>query len=142
MKKVIYLYGLTFVLSACQTVYVPQAREVKKKPLTGGVIAMPTNFRTEDRQKADLLMTQNCGSQNVKIADEGEVVIGQTTKLNSSTANRDDTRREEGSLFGIPLVSGAASGTNTEQSSVTTQAKEWQVAYDCDSSKLTKKVKR
>ena len=133
---------LLLALTACQSMYVPQAREVKKKPQSNGVIALPTSYRPEDRQKADLLMKQNCGSLAVKIADEGEVVTGQSTRSNSSATNREDTRHSSGNLFGIPLVSGSASGVETQNDAITTQLKEWQVVYDCESQKPATKAKR
>ena len=141
MKKLALAFAIA-VLSACQSMYVPQAREVKKKPQSNGVIALPTSYRPEDRQKADELMKQNCGNLGVKIADEGEVVTGQATKSNSNATNRDDSRHSAGNLFGIPLVSGNASGVETENNAITTQLKEWQVVYDCQTEKPSTKSKR
>lgn len=142
MNKILKTAALTTILCACQTVYVPQARDVKRKPQTGGIIAMPTNFKPEDRQKADLLMKQNCGDLSVKIADEGEVVTGQSTKSNSNSTNRDDSQHEAGNLFGIPVIAGTGSGVESSNTAITTQLKEWQVAYDCESVKPTTKIKK
>lgn len=142
MKKALSLSILASALCACQTMYVPQARDVKKKPNIGGVIGMPTNYRAEDRQKADTLMKQTCGENTVKITEEGEVVTGQSTRSNTNTTNRDDTRHNAGNLFGIPVIAGSASGQNSENTAVTTQLKEWQVAYDCDFNKANAKARK
>lgn len=131
MKQMLWMAVVALTLSACQTVYVPQAREVKKKPKVNGVIALPNGFRTEDRAKADEIMKQNCSPMAVNVTDEGETVVGQETKGATSTTNRDDSRHSVGNLFGIPLVSGQASGNETQNSSVTKQITEWQVVYNC-----------
>ena len=122
----------TIALCGCQTVYVPQARDVKKKPHSGGVIALKTDHRDEDRQKAEMMMQTTCQPQKYSILEEGEIITGQETKIVGNESHRDDSRRTAGSLFGIPVVSGQAAGTQTQQSSTTTQLKEWQFSYACD----------
>jgi hypothetical protein len=131
MKQMLWMAVVALTLSACQTIYVPQAREVKKKPKVNGIIALPNGFRTEDRAKADDIMKQNCSPMAVNVTDEGETVVGQETKGASSTTNRDDSRQSMGNLFGIPLVSGQAAGNEVQNSSVTKQITEWQVVYNC-----------
>lgn len=42
MKFYFVLIVTLIALSSCQTMYVPQARDVKKKPRQGGIIAMNT----------------------------------------------------------------------------------------------------
>lgn len=142
MKKLISIALTTLMLAACQTVYMPKAREVKKKPKSSGIIALPTNYRPEDRSKADELMKANCGSLAVNVTDEGEMTVGHETKSNASTTDRDDTRTSAGTLFGIPVVSGANAGTNSETSSVTKELKEWQVVYNCDTPEKPAKAKK
>ena len=131
MKNLTLVAVAALILSACQTVYVPQAREVKKKSKVNGVIALPNGFRTEDRAKADEIMKQNCAPMEVNVTDEGETVVGQETKAANSSTNRDDSRRSAGNLFGIPLMTGQAAGTETQSTSVTKQITEWQVVYNC-----------
>lgn len=126
---------------SCQTVpYQGRAREVKKKPSEGGIIALTVDHRPEDRMKADEKMKANCGSSTVKILEEGEVAVGQTTTSNASEAYRPNTKKKVGSIFGMPLISGQEAGTDTSTSSTTTQIKEWQISYECLSHK--KKVSR
>ena len=138
-NKMISITSMLFALQACQTIYVPQARDVKRKPHVGGVIALKTEHRDEDRQKADSIMKSNCGNLSIKILEEGEVVTGQETKTTGNETNRDDSRSNVGSLFGIPLTSGSAAGKETQQSATISQLKEWQISYECE--ELGKKIK-
>lgn len=139
MKKLL-LVALVLIPTAifftgCQTVpYQGQARDVKKKPQEGGVLALPLDPRDEDRMKADHKMKQNCGDLGVKVLEEGEVVIGQKTNSTTSEDNRDSSKKKVGSLFGIPLVSGQAAGKDVSSSSVTENVKEWQISYECQKS--------
>ena len=129
---VIALLGLT----ACQTVpYQGQARDVKKKPQEEGVIAMPLDPRDEDRAKAEQKMASNCAPGSFKVLEEGEVAIGQKTNSNSSETDRANKQSKVGSLFGIPLVSGQAAGKDQSSEQTTTQIKEWQISYKCDTAK-------
>ena len=140
MKRNSIILSLFLALSACQTVYVPQARDVKRKPKSNGIIALPTNHRDEDRRKAELMMSQNCAPTSYNIIEEGEVVVGQQTHSSSNETKRDDSRAQVGSLFGVPLMSGEAAGKDTRQSSTVTQLKEWQISYECQVE--SKKAKR
>ncbi len=144
MKKFINLsISILFAVNliSCQTVpYQGQAREVKRKPSEGGVIALTTDHRPEDRSKADEKMKSNCPAANVKILEEGEVAVGQTTTSNASEAHRPSSQKKVGTLFGMPLISGQAAGTDTTSSSTVTQLKEWQISYECVSSGSKKKV--
>ena len=125
-------------LSGCQTVpYQGQARDVKKKPQEEGVIAIPSEFRDEDRAKADQKMAANCAPGAFKVMEEGEVAVGQKTESNTSESDRASSQTKVGSLFGIPLVSGQAAGKDSQSSQTTTQLKEWQISYKCDSGKKT-----
>ena len=120
-------------------IYVPQARDVKKKPHAGGIIALKTDHRDEYRQKAEMMMQATCKPQKFSVLEEGEIVTGQETKTVGNESNRDDSRYTAWNLFGIPVVSGQASGKESQQSSTTTQTKEWQISYACDSSAKAQK---
>lgn len=121
---------------SCQTVpYQGQAREVKRKPSEGGVIALTVDHRPEDRMVADQKMKSNCSDSTVKITEEGEVSVGQKTTSNSSDTYRPNQQKKVGTLFGMPLVSGAQAGTDTSASATTMDIKEWQISYECLSSK-------
>lgn len=139
MKTILSKAILVLAMSSCQTTYNPYAREVKKLPKQKGTIALKSEHRPEDRQKAEGLMTSNCAPQGYNVLEEGEVVTGQQTKSNTNETNRDDSRQEVGSLFGIPVVGGQASGKESQQSSMTTQLKEWQISYECQTEKSRKK---
>ena len=124
--------GLAIFLSSCQTVpYEGQAHDVKKKPQEEGVVAIPVQHRDEDRNKAIQKMQANCGANDYKIIEEGEVAVGQEVKSSGKETNRDSTKAKVGSLWGIPLMSGEEGGKNTEGTQITTAIKEWQISYKC-----------
>ena len=132
MKAKVFFVGLAAALTGCQTVpYQGQARNVSLKPKADGVISIPTNYRDEDRSKAEGLMAKNCSPLTPEILNEGEVAVGTTTNSNEKTSNRKPSEVQVGSLFGIPLVSGDEGGTNSATSSTTTQLKEWHISYKC-----------
>jgi hypothetical protein len=136
MKNFFITAGFAVFFVSCQTVpYQGKAREVKRKPSDGGVIALDVDHRAEDRQRADEKMKSNCGELSVKILEEGEVVVGQTTNSTTSEDQRNDTRRKAGNFLGMALVTGQAAGTDSQTSSTTTQLKEWQISYECSSKK-------
>ena len=136
MKPYLVSASLTLTLvtlAGCQTVpYVGQAREVKRKPQTEGIIALNPNHRDEDRAKADEKMKSNCSPYPVKILEEGEVVVGQEVKSTANETDRQSSKTKIGSLFGVPLVSGTDAGKDTSSSSTTTSLKEWQISYSCE----------
>jgi hypothetical protein len=144
MRNLLQLSALaaaTALFVSCQTVpYQGQAREVKRKPNEGGIIALTVDHRPEDRMKADEKMKSNCADTTVKITEEGEVSVGQKTTSNSSDSYRPSSQKKVGTLFGMPLVSGQAAGTDTSASATTMDIKEWQISYECLSAK--KKVSR
>lgn len=120
-------------LSGCQTVpYQGQAREVKRKPQTEGIIALNSGFRDEDRAKAEEKMKGNCAPYPVKVLEEGEVVVGQEVKSSANETDRASSKTKIGSVFGIPLTSGQAGGKDIASSSTTTSLKEWQISYSCE----------
>jgi len=123
------ILGSLFLLNSCAGMmkYHPYARNVKKKPSRSGVVALKLEHRKEDRDLAKSMMKENCGSKKVKVLDEGEVVIGTIT--NSNTQKNKGSSSKFGSLFGVPLTSSSPESTN--QSSTTTQKKEWQLTYKC-----------
>lgn len=141
------------VMVGCQTMpYQPYAREVKRQPGNGGEIALKAEHRDEDRLKAQSMMNSNCGSASVKVLEEGEVVVGQTTNTNASqTHNAGRPGHQVGTLFGIPVTSGGQQASNdTATTATTTALKEWNIKYECDKAvaaevpapKATKKLKK
>lgn len=137
-KKLASLTALAALYAGCQAApYVPYARDVKKRPQQGGVIALKSEHRDEDRMKADRMMSTNCTNQNVKILEEGEVAIGQTTTGSAQESHQKGTDGTQvGSLFGIPVVSGQQDPSkSTASSSTTTNLTEWQISYECQNKK-------
>jgi hypothetical protein len=144
MKRTVVTLALCLNgLVACQTVpYQGQARDVSRKPQEEGTVAIPLNYRDEDRQKAEMKMSQNCTPSPVKILEEGEIAVGQETKSSGRETDRKDSQVKVGQLFGIPITSGEAGGKNTETAQVVTSIKEWQIKYRClasDEGKSSKK---
>ena len=136
MLPALFAAGLLgLLLSGCQTVpYQGVARDVKKKPMEGGIIAVPLDPRAEDRTKAEEKMKQTCQGGPYKILEEGEVVIGQKTNSNSRETKRDRDQTQVGSLFGLPVMAGDAGGKDSNTESTVSQVKEWQISYNCEKS--------
>jgi hypothetical protein len=132
--------GIVF-LSGCQTMpYQPYARNVKVEPQSGGVVALKLEHQDEDRAKAQSMMANNCGGQAVKVLEEGETVIGtETSSKETNEAGSNGT--QVGSLFGIPVTSGAKEASKNT-ATVTTNKKEWQIRYKCIASSESKRVVR
>jgi hypothetical protein len=99
--------ALLALLGACAT-----ARVVTVQPGRGGVIAIAPANDPEARQKADVIMKQNCGEKKVEIVEEGEAVVGQTIS-NSSTGN---------------VAGGSIYSSGTSYASNQT---EWRITYKC-----------
>ncbi len=136
--KYLFLTTVALFFTACQTMpYQPYARDVKRLPYQGGVIALKTEHRDEDRTKAELMMKKNCGSAAIKIKEEGEVTVGQTTSGSAKeTKDEGSDGMKLGSLFGMPVILGANDPSkNTATTSTTTAVKEWQISYECGSRK-------
>ena len=131
MKKLVVLC-LAALVSGCATLpYQPYAREVKKKPSEGGLIALKTEHRPEDRARADSLMAANCGSDAiVKVKEEGEAVVGEKT---NTSQNKYQENRDTGfKLGGITFANGGTRPEeNTNSVSETVQLKEWHISYEC-----------
>lgn len=146
MKTINLFLVLTFTtmfLSACQTIpYEGKARDIKRKPQEEGVVAIPLNFRDEDRNRATERMQSNCNPGAVKVIEEGEVAVGQETKSSGRETDRKSSETKVGSLFGVPIMSGEAGGKNTESSHVTTAIKEWQISYKCVAAGAETKAKK
>ena len=143
MKNLLFSFFLLIPTSVfftgCQTVpYQGQARDVKKKPMEGGILALPLEPRDEDRMKADLKMKQNCQNLAVKVLEEGEVVVGQKTNSTSSENNREKSKQNYGNLFGIPVVSTNPGGKDMSSSTTTENIKEWQISYECQKGRSNK----
>ncbi len=139
--KYFLLITVALLFTGCQTMpYQPYARDVKRLPNQGGVIALKTEHRDEDRAKAESMMKKNCGNGIVKIKEEGEVTIGQTTTGNAKeTKDEGSDGFKVGSLFGVPVMSGASDPSkNTATTSTTTSLKEWQISYECGSGRNKK----
>lgn len=136
MKKLIVISAILLVAGCAAIPYQPYAREVKRKPTEGGVIALRSEHRAEDRQKADMLMMSNCGESKIaKVMEEGETIIGEKTNTSSNKTNRD--QYESGfSIGGISFSNGnTVPGENTNSVSETSQLKEWRIIYNCESIK-------
>lgn len=131
--KLLFALAAVLVFSGCQTVpYQGNARDVKRKPGVGGTIAVPTNPRQEDRDRANEHMISNCGNGNYKVTEEGEVVTGETTQANTRNDYRQNTQQQTGSFLGMPIMSGDPGGTDSSTTSTRTQIKEWQISYECN----------
>lgn len=119
-------------MAGCQTIpYQGTARDVKRKPQLGGVIAIPSNPRPEDRAKAETLMKGNCQDKKLVLLEEGEVQIGVETTTQARQTDRASSERQVGQIFGVPLVSGEAAGNDTRSTSQSRNAYEWQIQYEC-----------
>ncbi len=127
MKKIaLGLSALSLIFSVSCAI-VPYAREVKKKPSTGGTIALRTHHSAEDRAQADLLMRTNCSGGDVKVVEEGEVVVGQVTQSN---ANKNYNSTQTSDWGGVTFGS-YNPGESTSTTAQTSALKEWQIEYNC-----------
>jgi hypothetical protein len=121
-----------FGVVGCQTMpYQPYARDVKKRPQAGGVVALKSDHRDEDKAKAAEIMKSNCGGAGYKVLEEGEVVVGTTTN-STATENTDyGNKHQVGTFLGLPVTSGSDRTASTNTVASTTQVKEWQISYEC-----------
>jgi hypothetical protein len=138
LRQLFFILLPVFIVLGCQTLpYQPYARNVKKRPEQGGVIALNTEHREEDLNKAKSMMASNCGRREVKIIEEGEVVVGEKTDSHSDqTYQSGSPKKQVGSLFGVPVMAGTPSSTQASIESTKTQLREWQIAYECFESEL------
>ena len=125
--------ALLAVASCATQPYQGQARNVKMKPGQGGVVAISPDNRSEDRTKAEQIMAQTCSGKTVKVLEEGEVVVGQTTTSSGSDSYHAGTEEHKtGRLFGMDLMSGGEDPSVHKQTvTETTTKKEWQITYSC-----------
>lgn len=133
LKHVLLLSAALFFIG-CQTMpYQPYARDVKRKPSEGGVIALKTEHNEQDRAKAESMMKSNCGTTPVKVLEEGEVTVGETTSGSATEKHQAGASGSKvGSLFGMPITSGGVDPSkNTHTTTTTTALKEWQISYAC-----------
>lgn len=129
------------IVSGCQTVpYQGSARDVKRRPGSGGQIAVPLNPRQEDRDRATERMISNCGNGNYKITSEEEVVIGETTASDQRNSYRDNTQQQAGSFLGMPVYSGDPGGVDSHSTQTRSQVKEWQIGYECNGAPVANPV--
>ena len=144
MKKFLAALPL-LALSACATMpYQPYAREVKKKPGEGGVIALKSDNRPEDRARADAMMATNCGSDaTVKVNEEGETIVGEKTNLSTNHYRPATPAQQQKSGFRLGGINFSGNDNDGSSSSIseTTQVKEWQIAYECVANAPVKKKK-
>ena len=134
LSRLLLVPALIVILLGASCTMMPYAREVKKRPQEGGVIALPTHYRPEDRAKADSLMELNCAEKAPKVREEGEVVVGERT--NSSVARDTDYYSTNNSNAQWGTVHFGPT-TNTNAYSETTQVKEWQISYECVARDMT-----
>ena len=133
MKNILVCISVIGFIAGCATVpYQPYAREVKKKPSEGGIIALKTEHRPEDRQKADSLMAANCGLENtVKVLEEGEVAVGEKT-LTKSEKVQNEKEKSGFSIGGLHFGSQQkVPAENTDTTSERVAVHEWQISYAC-----------
>jgi hypothetical protein len=126
----IALWFFLLVLAGCAAAPPPPAyaREVKRKPLASGVIALHQAPTPGDRKLADSMMKTNCGESPVRVLEEGEVDIGEHAEGES---HKDKGQKEE-KWFGIIPVKDEKPDQN-KTSTNTTKLKEWQIVYECSS---------
>lgn len=130
MKNKILFALVVAMLMGCQSMpYKPYARKVQVQPNKGGVVAMYTEHRDEDRAMAEGIMSNSCSNSGYSILEEGEVVVGTVTNAKSEFSDA-KAGTQVGSLWGIPLTSGGKDAS-TQTSSETSQKKEWQIKYEC-----------
>ena len=129
MEFKVLLIGFAFLVGCQAMPYKPYARKVKVKPKKGGTIALKLDHNDQDREYAEKIMSKTCYGKTYDILDEGEVVIGTTTTA-SETSKGAQKGSKVGSLFGIPVTSGARDASKNS-SSTTLQKKEWQINYKC-----------
>ncbi len=139
MKKLALSLSVLAAALMVSCAMVPYAREVKKKPNTGGTIALKTYHNAQDRAQADLLMKNNCGMNDVKVTEEGEAVVGQVT--NSSANTNYYSRNNNTANWGAVTFGNYNPGENTNTTAQTTQLKEWQIQYECVASNNATKEK-
>ena len=124
--------GTTLVLASCVTMpYQPYAREVVKKPNTGGTIALKIEHRDEDRTKAMDIIQRNCGAHTFEIKEEGETVVGQSTTSNATENHQAGNQQTVGTFLGMPVTTGTGPTTQTNTTATTTEIKEWRITYEC-----------
>ena len=126
MRIGFYFIALVSLVKCVTLPYEPQAREVKRRPTNGGVIALNLSHRQEDRARADIMMKSNCGNLDVQVAEEGEVVVGE--RLEATTDKHAKTTTNAFTLGGFSFGNEKPTETTTTNS---VQVKEWQIAYNC-----------
>jgi hypothetical protein len=110
------LFLLMFVVS-CAT-----ARLEEVEPGQGGVITLTPPQNPEAKEKARMIMEENCQGKKPMIVKEGFVVVGTTTSGQEETSPGSRT----------DLFTGKKTASiSTSSSSTTNQVKEWRLTYKC-----------
>ncbi|MCW7473049.1 hypothetical protein CH354_14815 [Leptospira levettii] len=118
---------ITIGILALSIMHCATARVVNSRPGEGGTVALTQGLlkSAEAKEEANRFMATNCGTKQVKILQEGEVVVGSTTNVNQNT-NMNAQRNNNGF---------AKSNTNvaihSTQTSNTRNVTEWQIEYAC-----------
>lgn len=107
----------SFWITSCAT-----ARVEESEPGIGGTIAVQPAQNAEAKDKAKVLMAENCGEKKAKIVKEGYVVVGSETRGSESAAPG-----EQRDLFSKKKTK----TVETSSSSSTTSVKEWRITYKC-----------
>lgn len=103
MGPVITAFIITIFISGCAT-----TRVVKKQPNVGGVIMVQEGIYGNARADADKIMRENCGRKKPVILEEGEAVVGTSTRGSEHT------------------------GKNSKSVNASTvDAREWRITYKC-----------
>lgn len=114
------LLGLTIMgtlITGCVS-----ARVEESEPGVGGVITLVPAQNPEAKEKAKMLMQENCGEKKAQVTKEGYVVVGSSTNGNQETAP--STSHD--------MFSGKKTAAlSTSSSSTTNQVKEWRLNYKC-----------
>ena len=102
------------------------ARSVSMKPGKGGVLTLNPHDDPRARAKADAIMNQTCSGKKAEITEEGEAVIGTSTK-----SNTEHNAGSGGGGFKVGGMSFGGSNPSSETDSVAKQLTEWRITYEC-----------
>src|SRR6478735_4839397 len=114
IQSIAAIFILTIVSFSCATV-----RVVKSQPSKGGILAVHEGlFGEPASEKAARYMASNCPS-GYKITEEGEEVVGQTSRSTAKTETK-----------GNQITSNASSSATSGETE-TENKTEWRVKYKC-----------
>ncbi|MGZ3699775.1 MAG: hypothetical protein ACXWP5_16775 [Bdellovibrionota bacterium] len=112
-SRIVVGFAALSIIIGCAT-----ARTVSVQPGKGGVVAVNPPQDPEARQKAEMIMGQTCNGKKWEIVEEGETVIGQSTRGDTGTSYNNN--RNAPILF-----------SSTSSSSETVNKTEWRINYKC-----------